>query len=384
MAQEWWLRSEANGDIYKKEYTGLYCVGCEEFKTEKQLVDGKCPDHGVEPIVVSEENYFFKLSKYRDDLLKWLDSGEILKPDHKKAELKNWISAMEDISISRVKEKLPWGIEVPSDPTQVMYVWFDALTDYINVLKDPTEFAREGFDKDAGIDNWWPGVQFFGPDNLRFQGGVWQGMLASFGVAHTRKLLNHGMVLAADGTKMSKTKGNGVSPFEQQEKYGTEAVRFYLIAGISTFADSPYKEEDLKNLYNAHLADNFGNLLNRVIVLSNKYGIDYSDSNNIDSEFKSKVDGFVSEIESLLEKFELQSAVQKIIELASFGNEYISEHQPWSKEKTEKEREQILSNLAYLIKNVAEQYSYIIPESANRALDMLIKKESGVLFAKID
>ncbi|MCA9387125.1 methionine--tRNA ligase [Candidatus Dojkabacteria bacterium] len=386
MAQEWWLKSLEKGDIYKKEYTGLYCVGCEEFKTEKDLVDGKCPDHGVPPIEVSEENYFFKLSKYKDNLLEWLDGDEILKPEHKKQELKNWITAMEDISISRVKEKMPWGIEVPNDSTQVMYVWFDALTDYINVLKDPKAFAKEGFDKKEGIDKWWPGVQFFGPDNLRFQGGVWQGMLASFGVPHTKKLLNHGMVLASDGTKMSKSKGNGVSPFEQAEKFGVEAVRFYLVAGISTFGDSPYKEEDLKNLYNAHLADNFGNLLNRVIVLANKYNIVWTshDLSIQDKEFKSKVDEVKNEIEKLFEKFEIQNAVQEIIELASFGNEYISEKQPWSKDISEDDRVLILTNLAYLIKEVANLYSYIIPQSAKRALVMLENKESGVLFTKLD
>lgn len=383
MAKERWLESEKAGDIYKKEYTGLYCVGCEEFKTEKELVDGKCPDHGKEPIEVSEENYFFKLSKYRDQLINWLDSSEILFPEQKRAELKNWIKNMDDISISRVKDKLPWGIEVPNDPTQVMYVWFDALTDYINVLQNPKNFIKDKkeFNKEVGIENWWPGVQLFGPDNLRFQGAIWQAMLLSFGLPGSIKLLNHGMVLAEDGTKMSKTKGNGVSPFDQEEKYGVEAVRFYLIAGISTFADSPYKEEDLVNLYNAHLANNYGNLLNRVITLINKYEIKEVDP---DEKFREVTDFLVSTAEQEFEKYNLQNATNKIIELASYGNEYISENQPWSKDISDNEREQILCNLYYLLGKVTDLYAFIIPESAEKARHMLLNFETGILFEKIE
>ncbi len=381
MAQERWKKSVERGDIYKKEYTGLYCVGCEEFKTDKQLVDGNCPDHGKPPVKVSEENYFFKLSKYRDELLSWLE-GDVLIPKHKKKELKNWIANMEDISVSRVKEKLPWGVEVPGDSSQVMYVWFDALTDYINVLQNPEAFKRDdSFNKQVGIDNWWPGIQFFGPDNLRFQGGVWQGMLASFEMEHTRKLLNHGMVLASDGTKMSKSKGNGVSPFEQEEKYGVEAVRFYLIAGIATFTDSPYKEEDLVNLYNAHLANNYGNLLNRVIHLINKYEVELSEP---EESFKRKVLDLSEIADDNYINYNLQDSVNKIIEIASLGNEYISEKQPWNKEVSETDREKILSNLIFLLKKVTELYSPVLPESTKKARSMLDNLEAGVLFEKLE
>ena len=169
-----WDACLQKGDIYKKKYEGLYCVGCESFKLEKDLVDGKCPDHNKEPIKISEENYFFKLSNYKEKLLDFIDANpEWLKPKEKINELKNFIKDMEDISISRLREKIFWGIEVPNDPTQLVYVWFDALTNYI---------AAVGYyDNPKMLEEFWPGVQIFGPDNLRFQCAIFQGMLASAG-----------------------------------------------------------------------------------------------------------------------------------------------------------------------------------------------------------
>ena len=384
-AKKWWLKSFEKGDIYKKKYTGQYCVGCEEFKTEKELVNGICPLHDKPTIEVSEENYFFKLSNYRKELIEWLDSNpEVLKPKRKLQELKNWIKNMEDISISREKKNLPWGIEVPNDPTQVMYVWFDALTDYINVLDQPENFQTDTFKKEKGIDKWWPGIQFFGPDNLRFQSAIWQAMLLSFDLPHTSKLLNHGMVLAADGTKMSKSKGNGVSPFDQIEKYPVEAIRYYLISGISTYSDSPYKEEDLVNLYNSKLANNFGNLLNRVIHLSNKLEVKINNEQLVQSEFKEEITNYKLQITSLFDEYELQEAVQKIEELSSFGNDYITQKAPWSKEISFEDAQTVLNNLSYLLNTLIQLYKPVIPTSAEKAEKMLMNKEAGVLFEKIE
>lgn len=389
-AKKWWLKSKENGDIYKKKYTGLYCVGAEEFVTEKDLIDGKCPDHDAEPIVVSEENYFFRLSKFKEQLLKYYEENpNTLIPKRKFAELKNWIENMQDISISREKKNLTWGVDVPDDDEQIMYVWFDALTDYINVLDNPENFMREtdrseSLIKQKGIENWWPAIQLFGPDNLRFQSAIWQGMLASFNLPQTKRLLNHGMVLAEDGTKMSKSKGNGVSPFEQIEKFGVEAVRYYLIYGISTFGDSPYKEEELVNLYNANLANNFGNLLNRVIHLANSKESQINNFDEVDKEFKSKIEDLRLQAHEFIENFELQKYAEKINEISTFGNEYITEKAPWSKEISEDGRSSILNNLNYLLKTVSELYVPIIPNSANKALKMLENREKGVLFEKIE
>lgn len=375
-AQEFWKKCDENGDIYKKRYSGNYCVGCERFITEKELIDGKCPDHGVVPESREEENYFFKLSRYKEALLKWLkDNPEVLKPQQKRDELKKIISEIEDISISRLKENLPWGIEVPNDPDQVMYVWFDALTNYVNVI---------GYGSDEKkLSKWWPGVQIFGPDNLRFQGVIWQGMLAAVDLPHSEKLLEHGMVLGSDGRKMSKTLGNIISPFVQQEKYGAEIVRFYLLTGITTFSDSAYKEDDLVNMYNSRLANNYGNLLNRVIHLANTREVKINDENGIEGEFKEKVDAYKKKVEDYYEDYEIALAGEKIDALADFGNKYITEKEPWSKDVNNQQAELILNNLSYLLKVVSELYSPIIPTSSQKALAALEKREKIILFSKI-
>lgn len=385
-ATKFWNTSKKAGDIYKKKYSGWYCVSCEEFKTEKEIKNGRCILHPTKDLLwMEEENYFFKLSKYKDKLLTWLDENpETLKPKQALNELKNWIKDMEDISISRSKENLKWGIDVPGDDSQVMYVWFDALTNYVNVLGYGNEDESKVENNDRSLDKWWPGVQIFGVDNLRFQGAIWQGMLASAGLPNTQKLLRHGFILGPDGTKMSKSIGNVVSPFDQQEKFGTEPVRFYLIAGISTFSDSPYKEEDLVNLYNSHLANNFGNLLNRVIHLANKLEVEINEFDTIEAEFEKKVLDFKSSTLGLFNEYELNKAAEKINELATFGNEYITEKEPWGKEVSKKNAEVILNNLSFLLYVVIDLYEPIIPESCTKAKIMLSKREKGILFEKLE
>jgi methionyl-tRNA synthetase len=375
-AKEFWRRCNENGDIYKKKYSGLYCVGCERFLTEKDLVEGKCPDHDKEPEIKEEENYFFKLKEYKEILLKWLEENpEVLKPKRKLDELKTIISETEDISISRLKENLPWGIEVPNDPEQVFYVWFDALTNYVNVL---------GFGEDEEkLNKWWPGIQLFGPDNLRFQGSIWQGMLASVGLPQSKRLLEHGMVLGPDGRKMSKTLNNVISPFDQEEKFGAEVVRFYLLTGIATFADSAYKEEELTNMYNSRLANNFGNLLNRTIHLANSKEVEINNVEAVEKSFRKEVDRFEKEIRELYDEYELALAGEKIDELADWGNKYITEKEPWEKSKQKEEVEVILNNLSYLLHIVSELYEPIIPVSAVKAKEALDKREKIILFEKI-
>jgi len=375
-AREFWRRCDEKGDIYKKKYKGLYCVGCERFLTEKELVDGKCPDHDIEPEIKEEENYFFRLTKYRDTLLKWLEENpDVLKPKRKLDELKTMISEAEDISISRLKENLPWGIEVPDDPEQVLYVWFDALTNYVNVI---------GFGEDEKkLNSWWPGIQLFGSDNLRFQGSIWQGMLASVGLPQSKRLLEHGMILGPDGRKMSKTLGNVISPFDQEEKFGAEVVRFYLLTGIATFADSAYKEEELKNMYNSRLANNFGNLLNRTIHLANNKKVEINNVKAVEKSFKKEVDRFEKGIKEFYDEYELALAGEEIDALADWGNKYITEKEPWEQSKGKEEVETILNNLSYLLYVVSDFYEPIIPVSAVKAKEALKKREKIILFEKI-
>ncbi|MCF7795720.1 methionine--tRNA ligase [Patescibacteria group bacterium] len=378
-AKKFWNISFKNGDIYKKKYKGLYCVGCESFVFENDLVDGKCPLHNKKPILIEEENWFLKLSKYRKALSDFLSSGNNIKPDFKSNELYNFNSQISDISISRSVENLPWGVEVPNDSSQVMYVWFDALTNYLSALK----FNNKSYEE------WWNNencetIQIFGPDNLRFQGGIFQGMLKSFNFDFTKKLLCHGTILDNNGNKMSKSIGNVVDPIEQINKYNLDAFRYYLIVGMSTFADSPYKESTLVDLYNSHLANNFGNLLNRVIHLANKNEVSYFlDENKIEKDFNNN---FIKEpfeqFNKYIEEYELQKAFLKINEVNSLANEYITEKAPWKMENKD-EIENILNNLSILLYKVSSILEILIPNSAKIAKDMLTKKEKGILFEKL-
>lgn len=376
VAQGMWNRCMEKGDIYKKSYTGLYCVGCESFKTPKDLVDGKCPDHGKEPVNFEQENYFFRLSKYRESLANYYKENEVLLPANKINELLNFVENMEDISISRTKESLPRGVPVPGDEDQVMYVWFDALSNYIGAAWFPDHMDQ--------VADFRPGVQIFWPDNLRFQWAIRQGMLASAGFPFTRKLLMHGMVMGTDGNKMSKTLGNTVDPMEQLEAYGADAVRYYIIAGIPTFGDSAYKPDDLVNMVNSHLADGFGNLLSRVITLANKKEIKLSDDLSLCSqEIKDNLNTYTQTISDYFSHFDLYNAANSIHELTMSANKYINDIKPRDKETDPELAVQCLKDLGVLLYTLTMFYSTIIPKSSARAREMLDTMEKGVLFTKL-
>lgn len=375
VAQEFWNKSLKNGDIYKKKYEGLYCVGCEAFKSEKDLINGKCPDHAKEPVFYSEENYFFKLSSYREKILEYINKNKnFIIPETKTEELKNFVKDMEDISVSRLKKNLPWGIDVPNDSEQVMYVWFDALTNYLGAIGFP-----DGLNEKYS-DNMY---QICGPDNLRFQGGIWQGMLTSAGFNFSKKIIVHGTILGPDGIKMSKTLGNVISPFEQIEKYGYEAVRFYLAHSFGS-NDSPYKEEDLVNLYNSILADNFGNLLNRVIHLANAKEIEINNFDKVSLDFINQINNLKINFENHINNFGIMESFGSVGSISSFGNEYIQKEEPWGKLKTKEEIEVCLNNLSYLLNIVIDLYEPVIPESCEKARNALKNREKIILFNKIE
>ncbi len=395
-AQKFWKASLENGDIYKKKYEGLYCVGCEEFKTEKDLVDGKCPNHNREPIVHSEENYFFRFSKYQEKLLALYKQNPIfVRPESKLKEMILFVSGgLEDFSISRRKENLPWGIDVPDDPEQVMYVWFDALVNYVTAV---------GFGKkDEEFGKWWPVIQLCGPDNTRFQSAMWQAMLMSAGLDPSKQILVHGMILGEDGKKMSKTLGNVISPFDLIEKYGIEAIRYYMIAGIPTYSDASFSAKELESRYKADLQNNFGNLLNRVITLCKKSKItDHSKFINQNSlpeasalssdrdpplaeEFKNTVDTKITHFNELMKSFDLYEAYQEIKNLTDFGNKYITEKEPWKKEKSQEETSETLNNLVYLLEKTIEAYKPLLPEASEKAEIALSGMENIILFESFE
>lgn len=374
-AQRIWELCNKKGAIYKRHYEGLYCVGCETFLRERDLVDGKCPDHGSKPLKHSEVNYFFRLSKYPKHIIQYINDNEnFLKPVSKKQELINFLKDMEDISISRNRAALPWGIEVPGDSEHTMYVWFDALTNYIRVI---------GFDNDIDrFNSWWPGIQICGPDNLRFQGAIWQGMLASLGLPHTRKLLVHGTIFGPDGQKMSKTVGNVIAPLEQYKKYGSDICRFYMLGVLRAYSDCSYKENDLKNAYNAHLANNYGNLLNRLIHLGNKKDINIQDYEKIECSFRKEIDDLKYKAENKFEEYELHDAVGLINEMVTKGNQYIHSEEPWKLKNDQ--AAVVLNNVSYLLKTASELYEPIIPDGAQKAIHAIDNKEKIILFPKIE
>jgi len=266
-----WELCNKNGDIYKKKYQGLYCVGCEQFYAKNELKDGKCPEHLVEPELIEEENYFFKLSKYQKQLETLIKTDELrVLPEIRKNETLGFIKqGLKDFSISRPKERLSgWGIPVPGDASQVMYVWFDALTIYMTAV---------GWEYDNKLwKKWWPAdMHVIGKGIYRFHTVYWPAMLLSAKLPLPKTVLIHGYVTSG-GQKMAKSLGNVIDPEEILKKYGTDAVRYYLLKEVPTQSDGDFTEERFKEVYNADLANGLGNLVARIETLVNKNGLDLS------------------------------------------------------------------------------------------------------------
>lgn len=266
-AQEIWRRCLAKGDIEKRTYKGLYCVGDEAFMKESELVDGKCPNHpNMELVELEEENYFFLLSKYQKPILEYLSREGVIVPEWRRREAQNFVEkGLEDFSISRVKDKMPWGIPVPDDDTQVMYVWFDALTNYISTLGWPE-------DTDGNFQKFWNDgevMQMAGKDQVRFQSIMWQGMLLSAGVKNTDRVFYHGFITSG-GQKMSKSLGNVIDPMTIVDEYGVDALRYFLARHVHPFDDSDVTLERFKESYNSDLANGLGNLAARIMTLAEK------------------------------------------------------------------------------------------------------------------
>ncbi len=321
-AQEMWRRCEAKGDIYKKEYEGLYCVGCEEFKTEKELVDGKCPIHLKEPIVLKEENYFFKLSKYEKPLLEYLKNEYGTLPDWRRQELLTFVEGgLIDLSISREKAKLSWGIPVPGDDAQVMYVWFDALTNYISTLGWPE-------DKEGKFRKFWQEgktIQLAGKDQTRFQSVVFQAMLMSADIKNTDVIFYHGFI-NLDGHKISKSIGNVISPYELVEKYGTEATRYLLLRHVNPFDDTNITWALLDEWYTANLVNGIGNLASRIMKLAETH---------LDTAYEAeKSEGYN---EPKLDQFEFQALFDDIFADMTALDERITREEPFKLIKTNSE-----------------------------------------------
>src|SRR3989344_7720780 len=263
-AQEFWKRCAANGDIYKKLYRVKYCVGCELEKTDSELIDGKCPLHSNRELEIrEEENYFFKFSNYAKPLLAlYAAEPNLVIPDFRFNEMKAFVErGLEDFSISRLKSKMPWGVAVPGDDEHVMYVWFDALVNYISAIGWPKEEDFEKFWKEGTP------TQYAGKDNLRQQSAMWQAMLMSADLPNSAQIIINGFINSG-GQKMSKSLGNVISPSEVVDKYGTEALRYFVCRELSTFEDSDFNWERMQESYNANLANGLGNLVSRIMKMA--------------------------------------------------------------------------------------------------------------------
>ncbi len=267
-AQEFWKRCEAAGDIYTKHYQVKYCVGCELEKTDSELENGHCILHpNLEIELIDEENYFFRFSKYQDALLALYEREDFLVPPFRLNEIQELIRSkgLQDFSISRRADKMPWGVPVPGDPSQVMYVWFDALVNYISTLGWPED--EQKFSEFWGTKEAPNAVQVAGKDQVRQQSAMWQAMLMSAGLPPTKQIFIHGFITSG-GQKMSKSLGNVIDPFEVVEKYGTDAVRYFLLRHIHPTEDSDFTEAAFREAYDANLANGLGNLVARVMKLA--------------------------------------------------------------------------------------------------------------------
>lgn len=347
-AQEFWKLCLANGDIYKKFYKIKYCVGCELEKTDSELVNGKCPLHpNLEIENIEEENYFFKFSKYQDQLLEFYrQNSDFVIPKGKFNEIKTFVEGgLQDFSISRLKSKMPWGVDVPGDPEHVMYVWFDALVNYVSTLGWPEDKSQfEGF---------WPGIQVAGKDNLRQQTAIWQAMLLSAGLPNSKQVFIHGFI-TVNGQKISKSLGNTINPIELAEKYGTEAVRYYLLAKLHPYEDSDFSYEKFEDAYNSDLANGLGNLVSRVAKLCEKSGF----------AFKPAKSGFDSKIADSLTNYRFDEALKIIWENVNETDQFINEEEPWKLSGAKLEK--VLIHLVDHVRSLAENLKPFLPETAKK------------------
>jgi len=375
-AQEFWKKCEANGDIYKKNYKVKYCVGCEMEKTDSELINGHCPLHPSQDLEsIEEENYFFRFSKYQEKLLKlYQDHPDFVLPSSRLKEISAFVaSGLQDFSISRQKDKMPHGVAVPGDESQVMYVWFDALVNYISCLGWP--------DVSGNFKKYWPGIQVCGKDNLRPQAAMWQAMLMSAGIASSRQVLVFGF-LTSNGQKMSKSLGNVVNPYELVEKYGVNALRYYLLSEISTFEDGDYSQEKFILRYNADLANGLGNLVSRVATLLEK--------NQIKTELKLDLKNAVTvelekNIAEKMQSYKFNEALQVIWDKIKLSDEMLSAKAPW-KMSDKGEIKAILRPIAQDILDISYFLFPFLPAISQKIqaqfLESQIKKSEG-LFPRI-
>ncbi len=377
-AQAFWQRCEKSGDIYKKNYKAKYCVGCELEKTDSELVGGCCPLHPGQKIeIIDEENYFFRFSKYEKPLLEFYAANpDFVVPAGRFNEIKSFVKGgLKDFSVSRVKEKMPWGIPVPGDENQVMYVWFDALVNYISCLDWPND--KKKFDGFWGTKDAPNAIQVAGKDNLRQQTAMWQAMLMSAGLPNSKQVFIHGFVTSG-GQKMSKSLGNVIDPISLVEKYGTDPVRYFLLREIPADEDGDFTYEKFEERYNADLAKGLGNLASRVVTVAKKTGI-ANQTSCTDSEMEHAIEEAKNTSGRMVNEYKFNEALASIWKLVNFCDRYIEKTQPWKTgDKTS------MASLMFALRAIAGMVEPFIPESAAKIAAMIKTGETTPLFPRLE
>ncbi len=366
---------DANGesDIYKKKYTGLYCVGCELFYKESELQEGNvCPIHTKPCLEIAEENYFFRLSRYQSYLEEYLSQPGVIEPEWRRQEALNFVqTGLEDFSISREKARLNWGIPVPGDSNQVMYVWFDALTNYISTLGWPDESSDFGaYWRDGEV------VQVAGKDQVRFQSIMWQAMLKSAGVKATDKVIYHGFINSG-GQKMSKSLGNVISPYELIAKYGTDATRYLLLRHVHPFDDSDVTWEKLDEWYTANLVNGLGNLVARVMKMA--------ETHLEEPISRPEATAFAMEYTKAFSEYNVLQACDYVWSRVGMLDEKIATEEPFKLVKTEPEKAKtIIRELVLEVYAIGRLLNPLLPATSHIVKEaVLTNKKPDNLFARL-
>ncbi|MFH1714179.1 MAG: methionine--tRNA ligase [Candidatus Nealsonbacteria bacterium] len=367
-AQKLWKACQK--DIYRKKYKGLYCIGCEQFYKENELINGLCPEHKTEPGLVEEDNYFFKLTKYQKKLKELIEKGKLeIVPQSRKNEVLSFIgSGLEDFCISRsAKRAKDWGINVPGDESQKIWVWFDALSNYINAL----DYAKNG----KKFKSYWPAdVHVIGKGILRFHAVYWPAMLISAGITLPKKIFVHGYITIS-GQKISKSLGNVIDPFELVDKYGTDPVRYFLLREISSTEDGDFTYEKFEARYNSDLAKGLGNLVSRVVTLAAGFSAKPS---LVSVKLGLAIKKTGEKCDKALNEFKFNEALASIWELISFCDRYIEKEKPW-----ETKDKKVINNLLKALGEIARLLKPFLPETSEKISEQLKNKKSKALFPRI-